>query len=107
MCSSDLNGGANTTFANFLRAVSLGGDTKCLCVPDGNYKTTQGGDCNDNNNLIYSGAIEVCDNLDNNCNNTVDEGCDDDKDLFCDGKMTVVGTPAARSSSPVWRRDSR
>ena len=41
------------------------------------------------------GQTEVCDNLDNNCNLTVDEGCDDDKDMFCDGNMTVVGTPAA------------
>lgn len=31
-------------------------------------------DCNDNNPSIFPGAEEVCDNEDNNCNNTIDEG---------------------------------
>jgi hypothetical protein len=30
-------------------------------------------DCNDDNNLIYPEAIEICDELDNNCNNEIDE----------------------------------
>ncbi|MFT6017305.1 MAG: hypothetical protein ACI9CQ_000078 [Saprospiraceae bacterium] len=33
-----------------------------------------GGDCNDNNNIIYPGAPELCDGLDNNCNIDADEG---------------------------------
>ncbi len=32
-------------------------------------------DCNDLNAKVYPGAGESCDGLDNNCNNTVDEGC--------------------------------
>ena len=32
-------------------------------------------DCNDNDNTIYPGAPELCDSKDNNCNGTVDEGC--------------------------------
>ena len=32
-------------------------------------------DCNDNNALIFPGAEEVCDGIDNNCNGVVDEEC--------------------------------
>ena len=33
-----------------------------------------GGDCNDSNPAVNPGAAEICDNLDNNCNNQVNEG---------------------------------
>ncbi len=89
------NGSANTTLVNFLRGVSLGGDTKCLCAPDAIYKTTQGGDCNDNNNTVFSGATELCDGVDNNCNGVIDEGCDKDNDGYCDSSKVTVGVPPA------------
>lgn len=34
-----------------------------------------------------------CDNLDNDCDGTVDEGCDDDNDGYCDSGMQRVGNP--------------
>lgn len=40
--------------------------------PDGNYSLVQG-DCNDGNAAINPNAIEVCDDIDNNCNLAVDE----------------------------------
>jgi len=35
--------------------------------------TVRGPDCNDDNNASHPGAIEVCDNDDNNCNGQIDE----------------------------------
>jgi hypothetical protein len=35
---------------------------------------TVGGDCDDLNNQIYPGAVEICDNEDNNCDGNTDEG---------------------------------
>jgi hypothetical protein len=38
-------------------------------------------------------SAEICDNLDNNCDTFVDEGCDDDNDNYCDISITIAGTP--------------
>ena len=37
----------------------------------------------------------TCDGVDDNGNGSIDEGCDDDLDGYCDPTMTVVGSPAA------------
>lgn len=36
--------------------------------------TACGGDCDDNDPTVHPGAIEICDNKDNNCNGQIDEG---------------------------------
>ncbi len=61
--------------------------TPAICPNGGN-------DCNDVLKAINPAATEVCDNLDNNCKSGTDDGCDDDKDGYCDKTMQVVGTPA-------------
>jgi len=91
------NGGANTAMVTFLRAMSLGGGASCQCVadpPGGTYKTTQSGDCNDANYLVYANATEICDDVDNDCDGVTDDGCNKDGDRYCDVGHTTIGTPA-------------
>ena len=40
---------------------------------DGDGFATDAGDCDDNDSAVYPGATERCDNLDNDCNGTVDD----------------------------------
>ena len=88
------NGGANSTFVTWLRQVSSTGESQCLCIANSTYKTTQGGDCNDGNSNVFTGATEVCDGIDNNCNSVIDEGCDQDGDGYCDSAKITIGTPS-------------
>jgi hypothetical protein len=55
------------------------------CIKPNGYKLASelialSGDCNDANIAINPGAIELCDGVDNNCNEVVDEGFDADGD---------------------------
>jgi hypothetical protein len=45
-----------------------------LCGPSGVYRATRSGDCNDGNAAVYPGRTEVCNGIDDNCVNGVDEG---------------------------------
>ena len=77
-CDDDKDGFCDATM------VTIGSPSSC---PLG------GGDCNDNSAAVKPGAIEVCDNLDNNCGSGTDEGCNDDGDAYCDANMTTTGFP--------------
>jgi hypothetical protein len=52
--------------------------------------TAAGDDCKDLVKAINPGTAEVCDNIDNNCGGSTDEGCDDDKDGYCDAAMAFA-----------------
>ncbi|MBL7819613.1 MAG: T9SS type A sorting domain-containing protein [Saprospiraceae bacterium] len=47
---------------------------------DGDGYTTGDGDCDDFNNQVHPGIIEICNGLDDNCNGSIDEGFDPDLD---------------------------
>lgn len=73
-------------------------------------------DCNDLNPTVYPGAEETCDGFDNDCNGTVDEGCqtctDSDHDSFfaqaqcgtrvdCDDTNRMVNPGAVESCDGI------
>jgi hypothetical protein len=69
--------------------------TICACGPTGLFTATNNTDCNDGCPTCKPGGGElVCDNFDNNCNGSVDEGCDVDNDNFCTSSMTTIGGPS-------------
>jgi len=77
-------------------------DTKqCMCPdsqPEG--RTTKFGDCNDADPFLSPGAAEICDDVDNDCDGTIDEGCDEDKDDWCNIYLEVVGFPSTCPFGP-------
>ncbi len=60
--------------------------------------TKGGGDCQDDNAKALPGGLEVCNDLDDNCNGATDELCDKDKDGYCDAIVATTGKPKACAS---------
>jgi len=75
-CPDDYNPGQADSDADGLGNVC----DPCTDVDEDGYATEGGNcgevDCNDNNGSIYPGAEEICDGLDNNCDQIIDEGCE-------------------------------
>ena len=55
---------------------------------DGDGATVCGGDCDDQDPARYPGAEEICDGVDNDCDDTTEEDVDEDGDGYstCDGQ---------------------
>jgi len=72
----------STLATSLLALMSCGNSASGVDDADRDGFTVEEGDCNDNNGQIYPDAPEPCDNLDNNCDGTIDEGFDMDGDTF-------------------------
>lgn len=64
--SNNPNLANNTSFSNYCSS-GIGGDE------DGDNYCRGLGDCDDDDNTMYPGNIEVCDNKDNDCNGLIDD----------------------------------
>ena len=82
----------NDGFGNALSSI-------LACSPPIGY-VINAADCNDNNSNIRPGIVELCNNIDDNCNALIDEGvlnnyyADTDSDGFGDINSTISGCEA-------------
>ena len=74
-CDSMVDEGVTTTFYEDLDGDGYGIESSTIsaCTVPENY-ADEAGDCNDGDAGIHPGADEVCDLIDNNCNDEIDEG---------------------------------
>ena len=57
---------------------------------DGDGVTDCDGDCDDTNDTVYPGALEICDGIDNNCDGMIDDSPDTEAPIFGDNTSLVL-----------------
>ncbi|MAA80467.1 MAG: hypothetical protein CL916_14520 [Deltaproteobacteria bacterium] len=63
-----------------------------LCAIENGYvELSSGGDCDDDNMAVYPNAVEICNEIDDNCNNIVDENPDNGTYFFLDSDEDGFG----------------
>ena len=76
----------------------LNGDQRCLCAPGAPYVGEVGGDCNDQSAAAYPDAEEVCDGVDNDCDQVVDEAGTGDCTVFYEDRdLDGHGVPGSQA----------
>jgi hypothetical protein len=104
--NSSVNPGAQETCSNGIDDNCDGSTDEdgCICPDadgDGHLLDVCGGtDCDDSDSAINPGATEVCDEADNNCDGSIDEGFDGDGDGYascvdCDDTNPAINPGAA------------
>ncbi len=61
-------------------------------------KASVGTDCHDGDFASNSKGVELCDQLDNDCDGKTDDGCDGDGDGFCAASKKVLATATCRGT---------
>ena len=71
-CDGQTDGGVQTTYYLDIDGDGFGTSSILACALPAGYATNSG-DCDDDNNVVYPNANEICDGLDNSCNGHIDE----------------------------------
>ncbi len=69
------------------------GKKQCLCAALAPYTAATATDCSDADKAVKPTAAEVCNDIDDDCDGKIDEGCDSDGDGWCAVKAVIVGKP--------------
>ena len=77
-------------------------DTDVVYLDEDEDGYTSDVDCNDNDFQINPGAEEICDEVDNNCDGTTDEGFDVDGDTFLNAKECSFGTDCDDTDESIY-----
>jgi hypothetical protein len=100
-CNDDIDEEVQTTYYLDFDTDGFGdaSNTLMACTPEEGF-VLNGDDCNDADTQAYPNAVEFCDNIDNNCDGTVDEDSAIDGTLwFADFDNDGFGTPNSTYSA--------
>ena len=107
-CNGEIDDGVGDPYYEDLDQDGFGDDATLVlsCVPADLISVA--GDCDDLDPEVHPDAIEVCDEIDNNCDEQIDEGVqntyydDADGDGFGDPSVPILGCQPTRLSTMTW-----
>lgn len=101
-CDGEVDEGVKTTYYLDSDGDGYGTSTaRDLCSATGDYRATQGGDCDDADDGTYPTANEVCDGADNDCDGSTDEGVTTTYYMDGDGDGYGVTGDTSQSCGPI------